>query len=33
LSFRMDPPPGGEMRNLPSNRKIKELMRMMPDTH
>jgi len=29
----MDPPSGGVMRNLPSKRKIMELMSIMPDTH
>ena len=32
LSFRMYPPSGGGMRNLTSNRKIIELMCMIPDT-
>ena len=33
LSFRMDPTSAGEMRNLTSHIKIKELMRIIPDTH
>jgi len=33
LSFRMDPPTGGVVRNLTSHKKIKEFMCIMPDTH